>query len=382
MPYIAETLSIIEGCDVAVVRWLTGVSLMTILKEQNHDGTRTGAKTYRAFQTTGGGLLELRELPIVDPKAGQVRLRVEACGVCHTDAFTIEGGFPGLTYPRVPGHEVIGTIDAIGSGVIAWTLGQRVGVGFFAGPCGHCTSCKRGSFVNCLNQTVTGVHGDGGYAEMMIADQAGLVSIPEQLSSVEAAPLLCAGVTTFMALRNSPARAGDLVVIQGLGGLGHLAVQFARRMGFRTIVVARGADKAALAEKLGAHQYIDSNVQDATAILQGLGGANLVLTTVSDPKAMAPMVAALGPNGRLHVVGGGTDPLEVSTIALLFGQHSIAGSSTGSTIETEDTLAFSLLQNIRATIETVPFEQAPAAYQKMLSNGARFRMVLSMDATK
>jgi D-arabinose 1-dehydrogenase-like Zn-dependent alcohol dehydrogenase len=340
----------------------------------------SNTKTYRALQATGAGRLELVDLPVRAPGAGEVRLRVEACGVCHTDVVTLQASFPGLELPRVPGHEVVGRIDALGAGVSDWKIGQRVGVGFLGGRCGRCNSCRSGDFVNCERQLLTGIHRDGGYAEVMLADQNGLVAIPSELSSVEAAPLLCAGVTTFNALTRSRARAGDLVAIQGIGGLGHLAVQYARRMGFHTVAVARGAEKADLAKALGAHVYIDSDAEDPAAALQALGGAQVVLSTVSNPTAMSQMLAGLGRRGQLMVVGAGPEPMPVSTFGLLFGERSIAGSNTGSPFNIEDSLKFSVLQEVRARIETVPLEDAARAYNRMLKNEARFRMVLTPSA--
>lgn len=335
--------------------------------------------TYTAVQVTKPGRFEIVERDILAPAAGQVRIRVEACGVCHTDALTVEGGIEGLAYPRVPGHEVVGRIEALGESVLPWRVGQRVGVGFMAGPCGYCEPCRRGQFINCQNQRITGIHHDGGYAETMIAGQSGLVSVPGELSSAEAAPLLCAGVTTFNALKKSPARPGELVAIQGVGGLGHLAIQFARHMGFRTVAIARGADKAQAAKALGAHRYIDSQAEDPAQALQALGGASVILTTITAPGAMAPLLGGLGPEGQLIVVGAGNEPLPVPVSALLFGQHAVVGSNTGSTIENEDNLRFSVLQDIRARIETVPLREAPRAYARMMRNEARFRMVLTMD---
>jgi propanol-preferring alcohol dehydrogenase len=332
--------------------------------------------TYRAIQATEPRKLELVERTVTEPPPGKVRIRVEACGVCHSDAATVEGVFPGLTFPRVPGHEVVGKIDALGEGVLDWKIGQRVGVGFLGGHCGQCKPCRRGDFVNCQRQPVSGISYDGGYAEVMIASQTGLVAIPEELSSADAAPLLCAGLTTYNALRNSPARSGDLVVIQGIGGLGHLGVQYAARMGFQVVAVARGAEKAALAKQLGAHHYIDSKVEDPVARLQALGGANLILATASDSKSMSALVGALAPRGRMIVVGVGSDPLTVTPAQLLFGSKSIEGALTGSSLDNEDTLAFSVLERIRPMIETVPLEKAAEAYGRMLRNEARFRMVL------
>lgn len=337
-------------------------------------------QTYRAVQAIGGGKLELATLPMREPSAGEVRIRVEACGICHTDVLTVDGGYPGIAYPRVPGHEVVGRIDALGTGVQQWRVGQRVGIGFLGGSCGHCESCRRGDLINCRNQVLSGIHYDGGYAEVMIAKDRGLVSIPDDMSAIEAAPLLCAGVTTFNALRKSPALAGELVVIHGLGGLGHLAVQFARYMGFRTVVVARGADKAELAMKLGAHAYIDSEAENAAKALRKMGGASVVVATVSSTAAMAPLIGGLKPHGQLAVVGAGLEPLKVNVGDLIFGERSIIGVNTGSPIEIEDTLGFSQLQNIRAMTEAFPLERVVEAYERMHGNKARFRVVLTMGA--
>jgi len=337
-------------------------------------------QTYRAAQAVGGGKLELATLPLREPGAGEVRIRVEACGICHTDVLTVDGGYPGIAYPRVPGHEVVGRIDALGAGVSHWRVGQRVGVGFLGGSCGYCDFCRRGDLINCKNQVLSGIHYDGGYAEVMIAKDRGLVSIPDDMSAIEAAPLLCAGVTTFNALRKSPALAGELVAIHGLGGLGHLAVQFARHMGFRTVVVARGSDKAELAMKLGAHAYIDSEAENAAKALRKMGGASVVVATVSSTAAMAPLIGGLRPHGQLAVVGAGLEPLKVNVGDLIFGERSIIGVNTGSPIEIEDTLDFSQLQNIRAMTEEFPLEQVAEAYARMHGNKARFRVVLTMGA--
>jgi propanol-preferring alcohol dehydrogenase len=334
--------------------------------------------TYRAVQVTSPGKMELVQRPLVDPPAGRVRLRVEACGICHTDSVTMDGLIPGIAYPRVPGHEVVGRIDALGEGVSGWKIGQRVGVGFLGGHCGVCTPCRRGDFVNCTNQPISGVHHDGGYAESMIAIPSGLASIPDDLGSADAAPLLCAGLTTYNALRHSTADPGDVVAVQGIGGLGHLGVQFAARMGFRVAAVARGAEKEPLARELGAHHYIDSQVGDPAAALQALGGAKVILATASDSKSMSALIGGLAPRGRMIVAGAGSSPIEVSPSHLLFGSRGIEGTLTGSAIDSEDTLAFSVLQGIKPMIETVPLEEAAEGYQRMLSNQARFRMVIVM----
>jgi D-arabinose 1-dehydrogenase-like Zn-dependent alcohol dehydrogenase len=334
------------------------------------------AKTYRAVQVSKPGRLEVVEREVAAPPPGKVRIRVEACGVCHSDALTVEGLFPGVRYPRVPGHEVVGTIDALGEGVSGWKVGQRVGVGFLGGHCGRCSPCRRGDFVNCQNQPISGVADDGGYAEVMIADERALAAVPAELAPADAAPLLCAGVTTYNALRNSPARPGDLVAVQGIGGLGHLAVQFANRMGFRVAAVARGEEKQPLARQLGAHHYIDSQAGDPAAALQALGGASVILATVTSGKAMAALIGGLRARGRMIVVGASPDPIEVAPAQLLFGTRAVEGALTGSPLDSEDTLAFSVLEGIRPRIETAPLEAAAEAYGKMMRNEARFRMVL------
>jgi D-arabinose 1-dehydrogenase-like Zn-dependent alcohol dehydrogenase len=334
--------------------------------------------TYRAVQVAAPRKLELVQRELVAPPAGKVRIRVEACGVCHSDALTVEALTPGVAFPRVPGHEVVGKIDALGEGVSNWKLGQRVGVGFLGGYCGRCTPCRRGDFVNCQNQSISGLTYDGGYAEFMIAEERGLTAVPDELSSQDAAPLLCAGVTTFNALRNAGVRSGDLVAVQGIGGLGHLGVQFASQMGFRVVAVARGADKEPLARELGAHHYIDSNTGDAAAALQALGGASVILTTATSGKAMSSLIGGLRARGRMIVVGASADPIEVNPAQLLFGTRAIEGSLTGSPLDGEETLAFSLLKGIRPKIEIMPLEAAAEAYAKMMRNEARFRMVLLM----
>jgi propanol-preferring alcohol dehydrogenase len=335
------------------------------------------SKTYRAVQAVAPGTLELVEKEVTAPGPGQVRLIVEACGICHTDAATIEGGFPGLAYPRVPGHEVIGRIDGIGAGVTGWRVGQRVGIGFLGGHCHTCPPCRRGDFVSCQRQPMSGVHVDGGYAEVMLAQASGLVAIPDELAPTEAAPLLCAGITTFNALRNSRARAGDLVAIQGVGGLGHLGIQYARHMGFRVAAIARGDAKRELAVRLGAHHYIDSTARDAAAELQALGGARLIVATASSSDAMSALIGGLAERGEMVVAGVGDAPIAVHPAPLLFGQRRVSGTLTGLPIDIEDALAFSVLQGIRPVVETAPLAEAPAAYQRMLSNQARFRIVLT-----
>jgi alcohol dehydrogenase, propanol-preferring len=334
-------------------------------------------ETYRAIQVNTPGKFEMVERTVTQPPPGKVRIRVEACGVCHTDSFTVEGLIPNMAYPRVPGHEVIGKIDGLGEGVSGWKLGQRVGVGYLGGPCFRCKPCRRGNFANCMNKNVSGATSDGGYAEVMIASEHGLSAVPDELSSTDAAPLICAGLTTYNALRNSPARAGDIVAIQGIGGLGHLGIQFARAMGFRVAAIERGTDKASLAQQLGAHHYIDSQREDPVAVLQALGGATVILATAPSGKSMSPLVGGLAPRGRMVVVGLGDDSIEVSGAALVFPiQRSIEGSLTGSAIDGEDTLSFSVLGKIRPMIETVPLEHAADAYARMMQGKARFRMVL------
>jgi propanol-preferring alcohol dehydrogenase len=335
--------------------------------------------TYRAVEITRPGVFNLVRKARSEPAADQVRIQVEACGVCHSDAATFDGLFPGIVYPRVPGHEVVGRIDALGSGVQGWAVGQRIGVGFLAGPCGYCEFCRNGDLVNCRNQQYTGVHNDGGYAEVMIASASGLVSIPEEQSSVDAAPLLCAGLTTFSALRNAPVKAGDLVGVLGIGGLGHLGVQYARRMGLEVAAIARGADKEQLAKKLGAHHYIDSATTDPAAALQLLGGAKLILITASGGKTVTSAFKGLRPGGVAIVLGVGPEPIEVSSMDLVFGARKLEGALTGSPATGDATLRFSALSGVSPMIETVPLEQAAAAYAKMMADKARFRMVLTME---
>ena len=324
------------------------------------------------------GPLELVEREIPEPVAGWVRIKVEACGICHSDSLTKEGLWPGIEFPRVPGHEVAGVIDAVGTGVPGWTKGQRVGVGWHSGHCGHCANCRRGNFFACeISLMVSGVSFDGGYAEYMVAPAVALALIPDELSDVEAAPLMCAGITTFNALRNSGARPGDIVAILGIGGLGHLAVQFAAKMGFRTIAIARGADKEALARKLGAHHYIDSQAQDPAAELLKMGGASLILATVTNGKAMSAVLGGMGVNGKFLVLGAADAPLEVPPLLLITGRRSVMGWYSGTSTDSEDTLSFSVLAGVRAMIEVYPLERAAEAYDHMMSGKARFRVVLT-----
>ena len=323
------------------------------------------------------GPFELVEREIPTPVAGQVRIKVEACGICHSDSLTKEGSYPGIQYPRVPGHEIAGIIDAVGAGVVGWTTGQRVGVGWHGGYCGHCEPCRRGDFFACQWGQITGITYDGGYADYMLAHQSALALLPPELSAVEAGPLVCAGVTTFNALRNSGARPGELVAVLGLGGLGHLGVQFAARMGFKTVAVARGSDKGPLAAQLGAHHYIDSRAQDAAAELAKMGGARVVLATVTNAQAMASVLGGLGVNGRLLVLGAPHEPLAVPAGLLIGGRRSVAGWYSGTSIDSQDTLSFSNLSGVRAMTEVYPLERAAEAYGRMMSGGARFRVVLT-----
>jgi D-arabinose 1-dehydrogenase-like Zn-dependent alcohol dehydrogenase len=333
--------------------------------------------SYRVVQVTKRGNLEIAECPVVDPTPGQVRIRVEACGVCHSDTLAVEGLLPDAAFPRVPGHEAIGRIDALGAGVTNWKVGQRVGVGYLGGNCGYCAQCRRGNFVHCLHQHLTGTTNDGGYAEVMYAAASGLSAVPDELQSVDAAPLVCAGLTTFNALRRSRARAGDLVAVQGIGGLGHLAVQYARHMGFRVAAIARGQSKEELAVRLGAHHYIDSEAADPAKALQQLGGAALILATASNSKSQGGLLGGLRPGASLLVVGLDGTPIEIGSTDLVLAARSVDGSLTGSAQDGEETLNFSVLQNIRPMIEVMPLEEAAAGYARMMSNKARFRVVLT-----
>jgi propanol-preferring alcohol dehydrogenase len=336
------------------------------------------ASMYRAIQAVAPRKLELVQKPLTDPPPGHVRIRVEACGVCHSDSATVEGLLP-IQWPRVPGHEAVGRIDAIGPGVEGWVAGQRVGVGFLGGSCGYCEYCRDGDLVNCKHQSYTGVQQDGGYAESMIAKATSLMSVPDDLSSVDAAPLLCAGLTTFSALRNSPARAGDLVAVLGVGGLGHLGLQYARHMGFEVVAIDRGGgDKAELAKKLGAHHYVDSVASDLAEALQALGGATLVLATASGGKAVAAAVKGLRRGGVVISLGATDEPIELSAFDLLFRSLGVEGALTGTPAAGDATLKFSALSAVAHMVETMPLERAAEAYAKMMSGKARFRMVLTM----
>lgn len=325
-----------------------------------------------------GGPLTLVERDIPPPGDGHVRIKVQACGICHSDSLTKEGLWPGLQFPRVPGHEIAGVIDALGSGIEGWTVGQRVGVGWHGGHCGRCARCRQGDFVLCERAQVPGISYDGGYAEFVVAPVEALASIPDDLSDADAAPLLCAGITTFNALRNSGARAGDVVAILGIGGLGHLGVQFARKMGFRTVAIARGQDKAALAKELGAHHYVDSRADNVAEELQKLGGARVILATVTSGKAMSAAVGGLGLNGKMIMVGISEEPVEVPIAQFIMGRNSVQGWPSGTSADSQDTLAFSALSGVKPMIEEFPLERAAEAYERMMSGDARFRVVLKV----
>ena len=318
-----------------------------------------------------------REIPA--PGANQVRIKVQACGICHSDMFVKEGVWPGLQYPRVTGHEVAGVVDEVGVGVTAWKKGQRVGVGWHGGHCGQCAPCRRGDFMGCRNFQVTGFQEDGGYAQYMIARNEVVAAIPDALSPVEAAPILCAGITTFNALRHSGAVAGDLVAVQGVGGLGHLGIQFASKMGFHAVAIGRGTDKEPLALKLGAVRYLDTEAVNVAKELTSLGGASVILATAPDSKAMSALVDGLGVGGQLLVVGASDDPISVTPFQLIGGRRSIQGWPSGTARDSEETLNFCALTGIRSMMETLPLEQAAVGYERMLSGKARFRMVLTMN---
>jgi D-arabinose 1-dehydrogenase-like Zn-dependent alcohol dehydrogenase len=325
-----------------------------------------------------GGSFELVERPIPEPGRGQVRIKVEACAICHGDALVKDGLWPGLQYPRVPGHEIAGRIDALGADVTLWKPGQRVGLGWHGGHCFQCDPCRRGDFVNCQNAKITAISFDGGYQEYMVAPAEAVAAMPDDLPAAEAAPLLCAGITVFNALRNSRARGGDLVAVQGIGGLGHLGIQYARQMGFRTVAIGRGADKKPLAAKLGAHEYIDTSAGAPAAALRKLGGANVILATAPDSKSISTLVDGLAVNGTLLVVGAAFDSLTVTPIQLISGRKALQGWASGTGKDSEDTLRFSSLTGVRPMIEKYPLEKAADAYDQMISGRARFRVVLTM----
>ena len=325
-----------------------------------------------------GGNFELVERPIPQPARGQVRIKVEACGICHSDALVKEGYWPGIQYPRVPGHEIAGRIDALGANVTLWKPGQRIGLGWHGGHCFECEPCRSGDFINCRNEKITALSFDGGYQEYMVAPAEAVAAMPDDLPAAEAAPLLCAGITVFNALRNSGARAGDLVAIQGIGGLGHLGIQYARQMGFRTVAIGRGADKQPLATKLGAHEYIDTNANAPGPALKKLGGAKIALATAPDSKSISALVDGLLANGTLLVIGAGAESLTVTPLQLIGGRSMIKGWASGTGKDSEDTLRFSSLTGVRPMIEKYPLEKAAAAYEQMISGRARFRVVLTM----
>ena len=334
--------------------------------------------TMRVAQVSGPKRpFEIVERPLPQPGPGTVRIKVAACGICHSDALVKEGLWPGIPYPRVPGHEVAGTIDAIGEGVTRWKTGQRVGVGWNGGYCGKCNNCRRGNLFACETQQVTGISFDGGYGEYMIAPATAVARFPDELPPVDAAPLMCAGLTTFNALRNSGARSGDVVAVLGLGGLGHLGVQYAAKMGFNVVAIARGKDKEPLARQLGAAIYIDSQSQDPAAELQELGGASVVIATVTAGAAMSAAVGGLAPNGALMVIGA-PESLQLSPVVLIGGQRSVKGWYSGMSIDSEDALAFSARTGVQSMNETFPFERVNEAYERMMSGKARFRVVLTM----
>ncbi len=337
--------------------------------------------TGRSFQVgAAGGEFELVEREFASPGAGQVRIRVQACGVCHSDSITKYGAFPGIVYPRVPGHEVAGVIDEVGPDVPVFKVGQRVGLGWHGGHCGYCSQCRRGDFILCENQQISGISFDGGYADYVLAPANALALIPDDLADVDAAPLMCAGVTTFNSLRHAGALPGDVVAVLGIGGLGHLGVQFAAKSGYHTVAVARGADKGPLAKQLGAHHYIDSTTQDVATELQKLGGAVVILSTLTDAAALASAVNGLAPNGRLIILGVPEKPFELNTIPLIMGRRTVKGWPSGTGMEAEDTLKFSALQGIKPQIEVYPLDKAPEAFERMMSGKARFRVVLTTGA--
>lgn len=341
--------------------------------------TEVGIAPMRVAQIPKAGAdFEIVERKIPKPGAGEVRIKVEACGICHSDSLTKEGGWPGIEYPRVPGHEVAGIIDEVGEGVSAWSKGQRVGVGWHGGQDGTCLSCRRGDFRNCRNLKIPGISFDGGYQEYMLAPVEALAAIPDGLTAVEAAPLLCAGITTFNGLRHSGALPGDLVAVQGIGGLGHLGIQFANKFGYKVAAIGRGSENAALAKKLGANLYIDSKATNAAEELQKLGGAQVILATAPSSKAMSELIDGLGPNGKLLVIGATFDPIEVTPIQLIGGSRSIQGWASGIPTDSEDTLNFAELTGVRPMIETYPLEKAAEAYARMMSGDAEFRVVLTM----
>ncbi|HZU44680.1 MAG TPA: alcohol dehydrogenase [Terriglobales bacterium] len=341
--------------------------------------SRPGLALMKVAQISKPGAgFQIVEREVPEPGPGEVRIKVQACGVCHSDVLTVEGGWPGIQYPRVPGHEVAGVIDEVGEGVSAWKKGQRVGVGWHGGHDNTCRECRRGDFRNCRNVKVCGISYDGGYEQYMVAPIEALVAIPQSLSDVEAAPLLCAGITTYNALRHSGALPGDLVAVQGIGGLGHLGIQFANKFGYNVVGIGRGPENATLAKKLGAKAYIDSKATNAAEELQKLGGARVILATAPSSKAMSELIDGLGPNGTLMVVGAAFDPIEVTPVQLITGSRNIQGWASGTPADSEDTLRFAELSGVRPMIETFPLEKAAEAYARMMSGKAEFRVVLTM----
>lgn len=339
---------------------------------------RTATTMKVALVSKPGADFEIADREIPKPAAGEVLIKVQACGVCHSDLFTKDGAWPGIQYPRVPGHEVAGIIDKVGAGVSAWTKGQRVGVGWHGGQDNTCPSCRRGDFRNCQNLKIPGISYDGGYQEYMVAPVDALAAIPDTLTDAEAAPLLCAGITTYNALRHSGALPGDLVAVQGIGGLGHLGIQFANKFGYKVAAVGRGSENAPLAKKLGASVYIDSKASNAAEALQTLGGAQVILATAPNSKAMSELINGLGPNGKLIVIGASFDAIEVTPVQLISGSRAIQGWAAGTAADSEDTLRFAELSGVRPMIETYPLEKAGEAYARMLSGKAQFRVVLTM----
>ena len=341
--------------------------------------TRVGIAPMKVAQIPkAGGDFQIVEREVPQPSAGQVRIKVQACGVCHSDVLTKENQWPGIVYPRVPGHEIAGVIDEVGAGVSAWKQGQRVGVGWHGGQDNTCPSCRRGDFRNCRNLRIPGISYDGGYQQYMIAPVEALVAVPESLTDAEAAPLLCAGITTYNALRHSGATPGDLVAVLGIGGLGHLGIQFANKFGYNVAAIGRGPEDAALAKKLGARVYIDDKVANPVEALQKLGGAQVILATAPSSKAMSELFDGLGPNGKLMVIGLTSDPIEVTPVQLISGSRRIQGWAAGTPADSEDTLKFAELTGVRPMIETYPLEKAAEAYARMISGKARFRVVLTM----
>jgi D-arabinose 1-dehydrogenase-like Zn-dependent alcohol dehydrogenase len=341
--------------------------------------TRPAVKPMKAAQISkAGGDFEIIEREIPKPHAGEVRIQVQACGVCHSDVLTKDGLWPGIQYPRVPGHEVVGIIDELGEGVSLWRKGQKIGVGWHGGHDGTCLYCRRGDFGNCLNLQVSGISYDGGYAQYMVAPVEALTTMPEGLRDAEAAPLLCAGITTFNALRHSGAGPGDLVAIVGIGGLGHLAVQYANKFGYKVVAIGRGEESRSLAQKLGAFEYIDNKITKPAEALQKMGGARIILATAPSSKAMTEVIDGLAPNGKLMVVGVTFDPIEVTPVQLVSAYRSIQGWASGIPTDAEDTLNFSVLSGVRPMIETYPLEKAAEAYARMMSGKAEFRVVLTM----